>query len=101
MRMLMTVTFPHEPFNTLVRAGTVDDIMRKILAELKPESVYFVEARGKRCAVLAIEISHQSQLPSFAEPFFLNFNAECRFRIAMSPEDLEKAGLEKLGQKWK
>jgi hypothetical protein len=39
-------------------------------------------------------------VPSFAEPFFLNFNADCRFRIVMSPEDLGRAGLEELGKKW-
>jgi len=33
-------------------------------------------------------------------PFFLNFNADCEFRIAMSPEDLGKAGLDELGKKW-
>jgi hypothetical protein len=35
-----------------------------------------------------------------AEPFFLNFNATCKFRIVMSPEDLQKSGLETLGQTW-
>jgi hypothetical protein len=34
------------------------------------------------------------------EPFFLNFNADCEFSVAMSPEDLGKAGLEDLGKKW-
>lgn len=43
MKMLMNVRFPHEPFNTLVREGTVGEIIRKILDDLKPESIYFVE----------------------------------------------------------
>jgi hypothetical protein len=30
----------------------------------------------------------------------LNFNADCRFRIVMSPEELSKAGLAELGEKW-
>ena len=41
-----------------------------------------------------------SDVPAFAEPFFLNFQANCKFRILMSPEDLQKAGLEELGKKW-
>ncbi|MFI4954329.1 MAG: panthothenate synthetase [Gammaproteobacteria bacterium] len=101
MRMLMTATFPNEPFNSLVRAGTIGESIRKILDELKPESVYFVEEHGARSAVLIIDVADQSQIPFFAEPFFLNFNAQCRFRIAMTPEDLEKAGLDTIGQKWK
>jgi hypothetical protein len=41
-----------------------------------------------------------SDIPALAEPWFLNFHATCEFRIAMSPEDLRKAGLEELGKKW-
>lgn len=28
------------------------------------------------------------------------FNAEVEFHIVMSPEDLERAGLDELGKKW-
>ena len=31
MRMLLNVEFPHEPFNTLVRNGTVGQIIGRIL----------------------------------------------------------------------
>jgi hypothetical protein len=37
--------------------------------------------------------------PAFAEPWFLYFNADVEIRVAMTPEDLQKAGLEKLEQK--
>jgi len=100
MKMLMNVRFPHEPFNTLVRKGTVGGIIRKILDDLKPESIYFVEQEGTRGAVAIVDVADSSRIPSFAEPFFLNFNADCKFRIAMSPEDLGKAGLDELGKKW-
>ena len=100
MRMLMNVRFPHEPFNTLVKEGTVGKIIRKILDDLKPESIYFTEQGGTRGAVAVINVDDPSRIPSFSEPFFLNFNADCEFRIAMSPEDLGKAGLDELGKKW-
>ena len=60
----------------------------------------FTEQNGTRGAVAVINVTESSQIPSFAEPFFLHFNADCEFRIAMSPEDLAKAGLEELGKKW-
>ncbi len=101
MRMMLTASIPNEPFNSLVRSGEVGHIIRDILAELKPEATYFVEEDGMRCTVLIINVADQSQIPSYAEPFFLKFNANCRFRIAMVPEDLGKAGLEALGKKWK
>ena len=100
MRMLMNVRIPHEPFNTLVKEGTAGEIIGRILADLKPESIYFTEQGGTRGAVAVINVDDPSRIPSFSEPFFLNFNADCEFRIAMSPEDLGKAGLDELGKKW-
>jgi hypothetical protein len=100
MRMLMNVKFPHEPFNTLVKEGTIGEIIRRILDDLKPESIYFTERGGNRGAVAVIDVDDPSRIPFFAEPFFINFNADCEFRVAISPEDLGKAGLEELGKKW-
>ena len=100
MRILLNVKIPHEPFNTLVREGKAGSIIKKIIKELEPESIYFTEQGGTRGAVAIVNINDPSQIPSFSEPFFLNFNADCEFRIAMSPEDLEKAGLDELGRKW-
>ena len=98
--MLLTVTMPHEPFNTLVRNKTAGPLIGRILEDLKPEAVYFTEQDGTRGAILVINVADPSSVPSFAEPFFLNFNADCRFRIVISPEDLARAGLDNLGEKW-
>jgi hypothetical protein len=67
---------------------------------LKPESINFTEQGGTRGSVAIIDVDEPSQIPFFAEPFFLNFNADCEFRIAMSPEDLGRASLVELGKKW-
>ncbi len=100
MRVLMIVECPHEPFNTLVRKGTAGEIIGKILATVKPEAVYFTELSGKRTAVLVVNLESASQIPSLAEPWFLNFQADCHFHPAMSPDDLQRAGLADLGKKW-
>jgi len=100
MKMLLTVEFPHEPFNSLVRSGKVGDIIGRILEAIKPEAVFFTEQEGMRCGVFVINLENPSEVPAFAEPFFLNFQANCKFRIVMSQEDLQKAGLEELGKKW-
>lgn len=100
MRMLLTVTFPPEPFNTAVRSHTAGTVIHRILEETKPESAYFTELGGHRGATLVVNVNEPSDVPALAEPWFLNFNAACEFRIAMSPEDLQKAGLEELGKKW-
>jgi hypothetical protein len=100
MKMLMNISFPHEPFNTLLRDGKASETIRRILDDLKPESIYFTEQGGRRGAVAVIDVPDSSRIPFFSEPFFLNFNADCEFRIAMSPEDLSQSGLDELGRKW-
>jgi hypothetical protein len=100
MKMLLTVEFPLEPFNSLVRNGTAGEIIGRILESIKPETAYFTEQDGKRGGIFVIDVKTPSEVPFFAEPFFLNFQAACKFRILMSPEDLQKAGLEELGKKW-
>ena len=100
MKMLLTVEFPHEPFNTLVRTGKAGEVIARILETIKPEAAYFTEQDGKRGGIFVIDVQEPSDIPAFAEPFFLNFQADCKFRIAMSPDDLQKAGLQELGKKW-
>jgi len=47
-----------------------------------------------------VNLEDASQIPALAEPWFLTFNANCKVRPVMKPEDLAKAGLEQLGKKW-
>ncbi|MGF6373050.1 hypothetical protein OKW40_005866 [Paraburkholderia sp. RAU6.4a] len=101
MRMLLNIQIPNEPFSTLVREGRIGDLMRKILEDMKPEAIYFTEQQGKRGAVAVVEVTDASAIPALAEPWFLTLDADCELRIAMLPEDLMKAGLDALGDKWK
>ncbi len=101
MRMLLNIVIPHEPFNTLVRNGTAGSTIGKILEANKPEAAYFTEQDGQRGAFLVVQVEHASQIPALVEPWFLHFQADCKIRIAMTPEDLQRAGLEKLGQEWR
>ena len=100
MRMLLNVRMPVEPFNTLVRQGKVGAVLGRIFEDIKPEAVYFSEQDGKRGVFLIVDVQDSSRVPSIAEPFFLQFNAECHFSIVMSPDDLKKGGLDELGKKW-
>lgn len=100
MRMLLNVVIPHEPFNSLVRKGTAGALLGKILDELRPEAVYFTELDGRRGVTLVVDVESPAQVPRFCEPFFLNFNADCKLRIVMGPDDLQRAGLDQLGKKW-
>jgi hypothetical protein len=100
MRMLVHVKMPHEPFNTAVRNGTAGKTIQAILAEVKPEAVYFTEYDGHRGAIMIVDVADPSRVPALAEPFFLAFNADVSFHVVMSPEDLGRSGLDAIGKKW-
>ena len=101
MRMLLNVRIPNDAFNAAVREGTAEETMGRILEQARPEAVYFTEQDGSRGAVLVVDVADPSQIPALAEPWFLSFDAECEFRIAMTPEDLRKAGLGAVTEQWK
>ena len=100
MKMLLMVEFPHEPFNALVRSGKIGEIMNRVLEAIKPEATYFTEHDGMRSGIFLIDIEDPSEIPGYAEPFFLNFQANCKFRVVMSAQNLQDAGLEELGKAW-
>ena len=100
MRMLVQVKIPHKEFNAAVKDGSVGGKLKRILEETKPQAVYFTEHAGQRGAILIVDLADPAQVPSIAEPWFLSFNADVEFRIAMTPEDLGHAGLDALGKKW-
>jgi hypothetical protein len=98
--MLMNVQFPPEPFNAAVRNGTIGPKIRRILEDIQPEAAFFSEHNGRRGGTFVVNVNSPSDVPALAEPWFLTFNAEVEFRIAMTPEDLSRAGLDALGKKW-
>jgi len=101
MRFLMDVEFPPEPFNTYVRDGSASAKMQSVLAAVRPEAAYFLARNGKRGGILVVNLDSASEIPRFAEPFFLLFDASVQFHPAMLPEDLGKANLDALGKQWK
>ena len=98
--MLVNVIFPIEPFNSMVRNGSAGEIIGRVIDDVKPESIYFSEQEGSRGAVMIVEVPDASAIPAIAKPWFLNFEAHCEIRIAMTPDDLKQANLSKLAEKW-
>lgn len=100
MRFLMHVSLPVEKFNQAVRNGTVGQTLGRILDDAKPEAVYFCAEEGRRGGYLVINISDASEMPRYAEPWFLNFDAKIEFIPTMLPQDLQRAGLDQIAKKW-
>lgn len=100
MRVLLTAKMPHAQFNAAVKDGTAGEKLNRILEALKPEAAYFTDQDGMRTALLVVELADASKIPMLAEPWFQVFHADIKLQVVMTPDDLKKAGLEKLGKQW-
>jgi len=92
MRFLLKVNIPVDAGNTAARAGKLGETIQSILADLKPEAVYFTDDNGQRTAFIFLDMQDASQIPAIAEPWFLAFNASVEIHPVMVPDDLMKAG---------
>ncbi len=101
MRFIMRVSFPAEKFNAAVYDGSVGEKLGRIMAEIKPEAAYFTSMNGTRGGYIVVDMEKTSDMPRFAEPFFLLFDAGVEFLPAMTAEDLQVGDLDSIGKKWK
>jgi Domain of unknown function (DUF3303) len=92
MRFLVKVNIPVEAGNVAAKAGKLGTTIQSIVADLKPEAVYFTDDNGQRTAFLFLEMQDASLIPAIAEPWFLAFNASIEIHPVMVPDDLARAG---------
>ena len=92
MRFLLKVSMPIEAGNAAIKNGTLGDTIHSILAEQKPEAVYFCAEDGNRTALIFLNMENGSDIPKIAEPWFLAFNAKIEITPVMTAEDLGVAG---------
>src|ERR1044071_7998339 len=100
MKMLLSVTLPHQPLNAAVKDGTAGAKLNRILEAIKPEAVYFTDRNGKRGAVLIVDLPDSSKIPALVEPWMLLFEADIELRRGRMREDLRGAGGGERGKKW-
>jgi hypothetical protein len=93
---MMRVTIPAESGNKAIQAGRLQQLVPEAMARMKPEAAYFTADGGSRTAYFFLDMQDQSQMPQFAEPFFMELNAKVDFQPVMNGEDL-KTGLSRIG----
>jgi hypothetical protein len=100
MKFILNVTIPNKEFNAAVKDGSAGEKLGKIMDSIEPEGVYFTTQEGQRGVTMIVNLENAAEVPRIAEPWFLTFNAKLDIKLAMSPEDLAKAGLEEMGKLW-
>jgi hypothetical protein len=94
MRMLVRATFPVEASNAALKEGRLENTLQTMIERLKPEACYFFAQDGKRSGFFVFDMKDASDIPSIAEPLFVQLNASVEFLPVMNLDDL-RAGLEK------
>ena len=96
MRTILTFTVPVEAGNAAIKSGGLQQVTDSLIATLKPEAAYFYAKDGKRCGILVFDMKETSDIPSIAEPLFMQLNASVELCPCMDQADLQKA-LAKVG----
>jgi hypothetical protein len=70
MRFLLKANIPVEAGNAAAKAGKLGGTIQAILADLKPEAVYFTDDQGQRTAFIVLHMQDASQIgsDSFSSP---------------------------------
>ena len=95
MKFIVEASFPLEPFNTYVRQGVAGEKIGQILDAIAPEVVYFTDHGSGLGATMVVDLENFDQLPHVTEPLMLTFDAAVHYRIAIAPDELQAAGLDR------
>ncbi|WP_328359985.1 hypothetical protein OG828_23155 [Streptomyces sp. NBC_00457] len=90
MRVLFKARLDTERSNEAIRNGTLSKLVQSSMEQVKPEAAYFTTDNGHRTCYLVFDMKDSSEMPSIAEPFFLELGADVTYTPVMNPEDLQK-----------
>jgi hypothetical protein len=95
MRVMAKISIPAESGNQAIKNGTMGRIIQETAARWKPEAMYFTSFDGWRTQFMVFDLPDTSDMPPFAEPFFMELDADVVIAPVMNGDDVEK-GLSKL-----
>ncbi len=96
MRVMAKISMPVEPANQAIRDGKLPVVMQRTMDRWHPEATYFTTFDGRRTAFMVFNLDDPSDIPPFAEPFFMDLQADVELAPVMDAADLQK-GLSQLG----
>jgi hypothetical protein len=90
------ISMPVEAGNKAIKDGSLGATMQSAAERWKPEAMYFTTFDGNRTAYMVFDLPDTSDIPVFAEPFFMDLNADVELAPVMNGNDLQR-GLAHLG----
>jgi hypothetical protein len=90
------ISMPVEAGNQAIKDGKLAAAMQRAVEQWKPEAMYYTTFDGQRTAFMVFDMPDTSVIPPFAEPFFMELNANVQLVPVMNSDDLQK-GLSQLG----
>lgn len=90
MRIMARITIPVEAGNGAIKNGSLPKVVQQMAERWKPEAMYFTTFDGRRTAFIVFDLPDSSGIPPFAEPFFMELNADVQLAPVMNAEDLQK-----------
>ena len=95
MKFIVEADLPMEPFSTYIREGTAGEKIGAVLGALKPEVIYFTDSGVGRGVLMIVDLDSAGQIPHVTEPLMLTFGASVHYRVAISSEEPQSAGLDR------
>ncbi len=80
MRTMARISIPVEAGNAGIKSGNLPKTIQQMAERWAPEAMYFTTFDGKRTAYVVFDMPDACPaIPIFAEPFFMELNAEVTF----------------------
>ena len=92
MRFLITAKFPNDHGNKVTADPQFGEKIQRLIADMKPEAVYFGPVEGKRAFRIFVNFDDPSLIPAYAEPLFRWLHADVEISPVFNLEDMKKAG---------
>jgi len=91
VHFIIRATIPNSAGNKLVK-GDMQATFDKIMADVKPEHVFFSVDRGQRTVYMVVNLQNSADMVRVAEPLWLALEAEVECIPTMTAEEFGAAG---------
>ena len=91
MRTILSFHIPVEAGNAAIKNGKLAQVTDAVMNQLNAEAAFFYAENGQRHGIIVFDLKDPSDIPSVAEPLFLELNASVDMSPCMNRDDLKKA----------